>query len=146
MSRYVKSVFGFALLAIISLYGCQPNSVVPKLPPDYVALRSGESAFTKAGLLVVADTLSAFICPFNASCSTPDRIVVSLQLVRGKDVRPVQLLALIDEYNYQRFAITRSDSTGIQFGKRLYKVVLRGPQTKNLYSPNPQAIIQVSRL
>ena len=146
MLRYLRSAFAFVFIMVCCLYRCQPNQMGLKLPPDYIALRAGESAFTQAGPLVIADTLSAFICPFNASCSTPDRIVVSLRLMRGKESRLVRLSSSISEHDYKRFSNARSDSTGAQFGKQSYKVVLRGPYTKNPYKPDRQAVIQVSRL
>ena len=146
MSPHLKSVPGSVLFVVFYLNACQPNAVVPALPPDHVALVTGESVSTPAGITVHADSVNVSICPPNAACFAPNSTGGTLRLSKGSQSRSVRLFSWIP--NYKRQSTSTADSVSVEFDGQRYKVILRdgdyrkGPESTVL----PEAVIQVSRL
>ena len=146
MSRHLNITLNYLLLAIGFLYACQPNPIVPELPPDHIVVRAGVLVPTRAGPAVIADSVNVSICPPNAACLIANNASVLLRLTNGSESKSVRLFAFIP--NYVRKNSTAADSLGVSFGGQTYKVILRDGQVidKSSNTPVKQAIIQVSRL
>ena len=144
-SKTIKCAFADLLIVAACLYGCQPNEVVPELPPDHIAIRSGESVLTSAGITVIGDTINVSICPPNAYCLIANNASVSVRLVKGSDSQRVRLFAFIDNY-MRRPSSVNTDSARVVLENQPYKVILRSGQYVKGAENVSQAIIQVSRL
>lgn len=147
MSHHLNSTLGCLFVAVTLFGACQPNPVVPAIPPDHVALISNESVVTPAGITVTADSVNVSICPANANCFAPDNASVKLQLSRNARTQSVRLWAFIPNYKRITTANTPLDSAVVAFDGQQYKVILRdggfrkGPEQVNL----PEVVVQVSR-
>lgn len=146
MSRHRNITLSYLLLVIGFLYACQPNPVVPELPPDHIVLRAGVLVPTQAGPAVIADSVNVSICPPNADCLVQDNASVFLRLTKGSESKSVILFAFIP--NYVRRNSAAADSLGLSLDGQTYKVILRDGQVIDRSSNTPirQVIIQVSRL
>lgn len=148
MFYYLKSAFGCLLITVCFLYACQPNAVVPALPPYHVALIARESVATSAGITLSADSVNVSICPTGSACFAPNSASVKLQLKKNAQSRSVRLWTFIPNYQRRPSATPLSDSVSVEFDGQLYKVILRdgdyrkGPESTVL----PEVVIQVSRL
>lgn len=148
MPRYLSFVITGLFTGACVFYACRPSTIGPELPPDYVAVRAGQSVVTQAGLTVVADTVSVTICPKDAYCIVANSARVKLTLTNDAQTRPVRLFTFIPNYTRRTGFYGLSDSVSTSFGGQLYKVILRdgryvpGPDNTTI----PEAIVQVSRL
>lgn len=146
MSRQLNITLSYILLAIGFVYGCQPNPIVPELPPDHIVLRAGVLVPTQAGPAVIADSVNVSVCPPNADCFVQDNASVFLRLTKGSESKSVRLFAFIPNYVRRNRNVT--DSLGVSLGGQTYKVILRDGQIIDNASSTPvrQVVVQVSRL
>lgn len=148
MSHHLKSTLGCVFVVICLFCACQPNPLVPAIPPDHVALISRESITTTAGITVLADSVNVSICPSNANCFAPNSASVKLQLSKNAQTQSVYLWTFIPNYKRMSSINPPADSVTVAFEGQQYKVILRdggfrkGPENANL----PEAVVQVSRL
>ena len=151
MLRHIKTIkSAFAALFIVAgcLYGCQLNEVVPELPLDHIAIRSGESVVTSAGITVTADSVNVSICPKGSACFAPNSTSARFRLSKNAQSRSVRLWAFIPNYARRQSVNPPADSASVEFDGQRYKVILRdgGYRRGSENTALPEAIIQVSRL
>ena len=146
MPRQLNITLSYILLTIGFVYACQPNPIVPELPPDHIVLRAGVLVPTQAGPAVIADSVNVSVCPPNADCFVQDNASVFLRLTKGSESKSVRLFAFIP--NYVRRNRNVADSLGVSLGGQTYKVILRDGQAIDNSSSTPvrQVVVQVSRL
>lgn len=147
MKHYLTStlICLFAMSAVMS--ACDSGNVAPSLPADHYVLTQGTLVQTTAGVNVVADTVNISICPPGVQCFAPDNASASVRLIQNTETRRVRLFTFIEDGVSRKQYSSSIDSTGVQFGNDVYKVILKARyiNTKEKTKAG-QAILQVSKL